>query len=59
MKRADDYRRVAQDGVGDFWISTVWIGLDHAFRFHPDEKDEPPLIFETMIHNNASHEWED
>jgi hypothetical protein len=46
MKRADDYRRVAQDGVGDFW-------------FHPDEKDEPPLIFETMIHNNASHEWED
>lgn len=26
------------------WVSTVWLGLDHSFRF-----DAPPLIFETMV----------
>ncbi len=36
-------KRVASDDVGDAWISTVWIGLDHAFG------DGPPLIFESMV----------
>lgn len=35
-------RRVAEDQVGEVWISTVWLGLDHAFGYGP------PLIFETM-----------
>ena len=26
-----------------YWVSTVWLGLDHAFG------DGPPLIFETMV----------
>jgi len=38
-----EYRRVAEDTVGDAWVSTVWLGLDHSFL------GGPPLTFETMI----------
>lgn len=34
---------VQQDTVDGFFVSTVWLGLDHAFS------GGPPLIFETMI----------
>jgi hypothetical protein len=44
---------VKKDLIGDFLISTVWLGLDHAwYRFADREKGLPPpvpLIFETMI----------
>lgn len=36
-------RHVAEENVGDYWISTVFLGLDHQFR------DGPPLLFETMV----------
>jgi hypothetical protein len=39
-----DVRRVASTEVGPYWVSTVWLGLDHRFR-----GDGPPLIFETMV----------
>lgn len=35
-------KRLAADHVGGFWISTVWLGLDHSWS------GGPPLIFETM-----------
>lgn len=45
-----DYKRVARTSVMDgadpskaFDVSTVWLGLDHAFS------GGPPLIFETMV----------
>lgn len=37
------YRIVAQHQVGEAWVSTVWVGLDHAFG------GGPPLIFETWV----------
>jgi hypothetical protein len=37
-----DTRRVAQNTVGDVWVSTVFLGLDHNWG------DGPPLLFETM-----------
>lgn len=37
------YKVVAQHQVGDAWVSTVWLGLDHRFG------EGPPLIFETMV----------
>lgn len=40
-----NYQRVAETTIGRYWISTVWLGLDHNF-WHPGN---PPLIFETMI----------
>lgn len=36
-------RVVGYDEVGEAHVSTVWLGLDHAFF------GGPPLIFETMI----------
>lgn len=39
----EGYQRVRADDIGDVHVSTVWIGLNQAFR------DGPPLIFETMI----------
>lgn len=35
--------RVAETFVGDQRISTVWLGLDHAFI------GGPPMIFETLV----------
>ena len=38
-----DNRRVADTQVGNLWVSTVFMGLDHSFG------TGPPLIFETMV----------
>lgn len=44
-KRDPAYYVVRQTTVADtFWISTVWLGLDHSYVPH-----EPPLIFETIV----------
>jgi hypothetical protein len=40
--RPRKYRRVLGDHVIGYWISTIWLGLDHTFG-----RDK--LIFETMI----------
>lgn len=36
-------KHVNEEYFGDYWISTVWLGLDHGFS------DGKPLIFETMV----------
>ena len=49
-----DYGRVAQtvkDGVN---VSTVFLGLNHAWHGH-----EPPMIFETMIFGGEHDQWQD
>ena len=38
------YKVVKQEDVGDFWVSTVWLGINHDF-FNLGQ----PIIFETMI----------
>jgi hypothetical protein len=40
-------RRIAETTIGEVWISTVWLGLDHAYL------GGPPLIFETMVFSGA------
>lgn len=42
VSRDASAKRVAETTVGDYWVSTVWLGLDHA-------QGGPPLIFETMV----------
>jgi len=37
-------KRVAEDTVRGYWISTVWLGLNHQWN-----PEGPPLIFETMV----------
>lgn len=39
-----DQKRVAETALaGGYWVSTVWLGLNHNYG------DGPPLIFETMV----------
>lgn len=43
----ESYRIVKQEYIGNYWISTVWLGLNHNYGFGP------PLIFETMVFNHS------
>jgi hypothetical protein len=36
-------RRVKDDQIGAYWVSTVFLGVDHNYG------DGPPLLFETMV----------
>jgi hypothetical protein len=36
-------RTVAETGVGPFWVSTVFLGLNHGWD------DAPPILWETMV----------
>lgn len=37
-------KRVAETTCGAYWVSTVWLGIDHS-----SIPSGPPLIFETMV----------
>lgn len=50
--REVDHRRVAQTTVGDIWVSTVWLGLDHSLLGRG-----APMIFETLCQNTVTGEW--
>jgi len=42
---------VKQEAVGEFWVSTVFLGLDHNWIFNG-----PPMLFETMIFRSSNEE---
>ena len=49
-----DLRRVGSDHVGEVHVSTVFLGLDHAFT------GGPPLVFETMVFGlpgESEYQW--
>lgn len=46
-----DKRIVKQEQVGDFWISTVFLGLDHRWKI-----DGPPVLWETMAFGKNRNE---
>jgi len=48
-----EYKRVLETQIGPYWVSTVWLGLDHSFS-----DDGPPLIFETMVFATDSRDPE-
>ena len=51
-----DNKIVKQQYVGELWVSTVWLGLDHNFG------GGPPLIFETMVFDHSGgdrHRFDD
>jgi hypothetical protein len=39
-----DARRIEETTIGDCWISTVFLGIDHRYG-----ADGPPVLFETMV----------
>jgi hypothetical protein len=50
-----DYKTVEQTEIGEAFVSTVWMGIDHNFG------EGSPLIFETMIfggdHDGCQWRW--
>ena len=38
-----NYKIIKQENVGKYWVSTVWLGLNHQYG------EGEPLIFETMV----------
>ena len=40
---SDNNRRVAETTMGEYWVSTVFLGFDHNFG------GSIPVLFETMI----------
>lgn len=51
----DSYKIIANDQIGKFRISTVWLGMDHSFGF-----EGPLQIFETMVFDttNKADTWQ-
>lgn len=50
-------RRVAYDDLGPVYVSTVFLGIDHAFwAFDESFEEIPPLLFETMVFASEG-EW--
>lgn len=51
----EDWRKriVGLTHIGSIRVSTVWLGLDHSYG------EGPPLIFETMPHDEVKDEWMD
>jgi len=47
----DDHRIVKQEDVGELWVSTCFLGLDHSWL-----DDSPPMLFETMIFRKSNDE---
>jgi hypothetical protein len=50
-------RHVAQEEVGPYMVSTIFLGLDHRFF-----GDGPPLLFETMVFGHKDDgevDWSD
>lgn len=43
-------RIVARDNVGFYWVSTVFLGLNHNFG------PGPPLVYETMVFDQSEGE---
>lgn len=63
LLRNMDYKRIARTEVGPYYVSTVWLGLDHDFTHTVDKVNPRPVIFETMVfenelsHNEGSKEF--
>lgn len=48
-----DYKIIKQEYTKrkKYWVSTVWLGIDHGWG------EGPPLIFETMVFSGRLNRW--
>lgn len=49
-------KRVSKTTIGDSCVSTVFLGVDHNFSLYGDVT---PVLFETMVYNEANETWVD
>jgi hypothetical protein len=48
-------RRTGYTRIGEYAISTVFIGIDHRLGIGPD--DAPPILFESMVFGGGAMEF--
>lgn len=55
------YKIVKQDFTPNkkYWVSTVWLGIDHSFTWFEDKPNPHPLIFETMVFNGNKKSFDE
>ncbi len=51
LLRDPDRKIVKQEEIDGMFVSTVFLGIDHYFG---DNKDHPPVVFETMVFDRNS-----
>ena len=54
-REVDRVKRVAEDQEGPYWVSTVFLGIDHGFSLNPAS---PPILYETMVFGARKSEEE-
>ena len=46
----DSYKKIQQTLLKNYFISTIWLGLDYGWRMMPEDGSlYRPIIFETMV----------
>jgi hypothetical protein len=53
LQNDKDYSIIEQEYVGIYWVSTVYLGLDHNFY-----GGRQPLIFETMVFRGRESDFD-
>ena len=56
LDKNPERKAVKQEHIDDIFISTVFLGLDHAF---PWDKDKTPVLWETMIFGGEHDQYQD
>ena len=56
LKENPERKAVKQEHIGDIFISTVFLGLDHAM---PWDDDKTPILWETMIFGGEHDQYQD
>lgn len=54
LDKSRDFSIIEHTLIGDYLVSTVYLGLNHSYCHNL-----PPLIFETMIFNNGDNKEND
>jgi hypothetical protein len=55
LREDPDYYRIGSTTIAErWWVSTVWLGIDHGWGWLPG-RDGPyvPIIFETMVFDHG------
>jgi hypothetical protein len=53
FETANSTRQIAKTEIGEVFVSTVFLALDHAWG------DGPPLLWETMIFGGKHHQFQE
>lgn len=61
LLRDQSYKILKQDTIGKYFVSTVWLGLDHGWRLVAEREGLPyfPTIFETMVFKEDQRDEDD